>query len=161
MGLFTGSETDTPNQETAVEELTDISASDELDFTNDGIPGHVVIAKVVSAERVPRDDGNVLFKIGFSVLNSTHISSGMSILSTFWSKHTNPTAQRIGRGQFKTLIQSALSRTAITDVSELEGTHVTAWAKDKDGFPVLGNWKTVSEDNLNEALAASGLGDLT
>jgi len=36
-----------------------------LDFTNDGIPGHVVIAKVVSAERVPRDDGNVLFKIDY------------------------------------------------------------------------------------------------
>lgn len=173
MSLFSGSEPDTitPEGVGTVSETfdTDISADDEFDVTDDGIPGHLVIAKINTAVSVPKtgDDGaaNLLYKLGLSVLNSPHINSGMTITATFWRRHSNPKAQQIGRGQFKTLAQAVISKNAdgrtAGSLSSLIGAYVTAWAKDNGGFPALGNWKAVSEDDLNDALASAGVGELT
>ena len=173
MSLFKGSEleTVTPEEVGTVEETfsTDISADDEFDVTDDGIPGHLVVAKINTAVSVAKtgDDGsnNLLYKLGLSVLNSPHINSGMTITATFWRRHSNPKAQQIGRGQFKTLAQAVIKkneegRTA-GNLSSLIGAYVAAWAKDRGGFPVLGNFKPVDDDALAEALANAGVGELT
>lgn len=176
MSLFKASderetETITAEEVGTVEEVfdTDISADDEFDVTDDGIPGHLVVAKINTAVSVAKtgDDGaaNLLYKLGLSVLNSPHINSGMTITATFWRRHSNPKAQQIGRGQFKTLAQAVISKNAegrtAGNLASLIGAYVTAWAKDSGGFPVLGNFKPVDQEALDEALTSAGVGELT
>jgi len=170
MSLFGGEATATPEGVETMEEVVgDITAADEIDSTEDGIPGHAVIAKITSAapKNTDGEDGatNLLFNITFSVLNSPHININANINATFWRNHTNPKAQTIGRGSYKTLVEAAVGKNTegrvVSTLDGLVGRYITAWAKDNGGFPQLGRWKKVSEAALDEALAASGVGDLT
>jgi len=162
--------------EAAVSESTpetwaeEISADDEFDVTDDGIPGHAVIVLIQTAVSVPKEgeDGarNLLFKLGMSVINSPHINPGMNITSTFWRAHTNPKAQQIGRGQFRTLAEAVITKNdegrTKGNLQGLIGAYVGAWAKQgSSGFPELSRFKTVSQGDLDEAVSGSGMGELS
>jgi hypothetical protein len=48
------------------------------------------------------------------------------------------------------------------NLAGLIGTYVGAWAKQgSGGFPELSRFNRASEDDLNEALGAAGVGELT
>lgn len=107
-----------------------LPATEEDDFSNDGIVAKDVTVQVISTAREEKENGT-MYVIEFS---SEELPFPIKVRA--WSKHNNEVAQRIGRGTLKQIYKAALGEPK-GSLEQLDQLFVKARLGEKDGFPNL------------------------
>jgi len=138
-------------------DFDDIMASDELDFSEDGIQKQRAVFEIAEASKDRKENG-VLAKIAFSAVDTNVIM--FNITETFWLAHTNPVAQQIGRGKIRQVYRAVYGEPT-GSLEGLTGHYVSCWMKEgSDGRATLSGYQEATEDEVEEARASAGLGGL-
>ena len=125
----------------AVEDQTDVEEmfglEDELDLENEStITPQRANFEVTDVEILEKENGK-LARVEFSNLDVLPYP----ISETFWLRHTNEKAQKIGRGGLKRLFKAAFGEPKGT-VANLMGLTISGWVKeDANGYTRLSSFQ--------------------
>lgn len=146
-----GTETESPVESALDGEIT---ADDEMDFTNDGIQEQRAVFQITKATRQRKNGGDILAVLQYTALDTEII--GFPITETYWLAHSNPQAERIGRSRIKPVF-NALFGAPTGEFNALVGKYVSMWLKEakKDGRATVGSPQSVSADAIAGSVDAS------
>ena len=149
---FTIGEKDVASVESALD--GEITADDEMDFTNDGIQGQRAVFQITRATRQRKNGGDILAVLQYTALDNEIV--GFPITETYWLAHSNPQAEKIGRGNIKKVF-NALFGAPTGPFNDLVGKYVSMWLKEakKDGRATVGSPQAVSADAIAGSVDAS------
>ena len=143
--------TDDVNVESALD--GEITADDEMDFTSDGITGQRAVFQITRATRQRKNGGDILAVLQYTALDNEVV--GFPITETYWLAHSNPQAEKIGRGRIKPVF-NALFGAPTGPFNNLVGKYVSMWLKEgKDGRATVSSPQAVSSEALDATVDAS------